>query len=718
MVKKEKRHRRANVPIVYQMEVTECGAASLSMILQYYGIYVPLEQTRVDTGVSRDGCKASKILQGAKKYGLVAKGYKMSINALLNTKPPCIIHWNFNHFLVYEGRKGDYVYLSDPAEGKRKITIENLDEFFTGVVLKVYPESNKVEKKEKEKSTINMIRLRLKGNEKSIIYLFLSGLFLIIPGTLIPMMSQFLIDEIMHSKDYGIVPLIITIMLILAIVQVAYRFYRSVILIRLQAKFTLKTAYSFLHFMFKHPMSFFDQRFAGDLTERVESSNSIDEFLVGELANNVLNIVIAFFYFIVLFNYSIVLTLISVIFTAINFIAIRLTSKILSRTITKVQQDRERLIGVLYSGISIISSLKASGMESKYISHILGYYAKYMRGKQKNTKIQKVLNVIPNIFGQISSILVLIIGATMVTKGRITIGGLVAYQTLLTLFLDPISEITGFVERLQIMKADIMRVEDIYKYGSNERKKELPKLPLDHKLHGKISLKKITFGYSILEAPLITDFHFDLPSGSSIAIVGGSGSGKSTIAKLLSGLYIPWIGEVFFDDINIEQIPQEIIATSVATVSQEISIFSGTIKENITMWNTTIRDEDIIRATKDAMIHDVITQKPGAYEYHLEEGGKNLSGGQKQRLEIARALVLNPSVLIMDEATSALDSLTEKTIIDNIKRRGCTCVIIAHRLSAIRDSEEILVMHRGEVLQRGNHDKLIEQEGLYKELFG
>lgn len=717
MEKKEKRHRRANVPIVYQMEVTECGAASLSMVLQYYGIYIPLEQTRVDTGVSRDGCKANKILQGAKKYGFKASGYKMSLDALLNTKPPCIIHWNFNHFLVYEGRRGKYVYLSDPAEGKRKITIEELDESFTGVVLKITPDGTKVSKK-KDKSHLDIIKVRLKGNEKNILYLFLSGLFLVIPGTLIPMLFQFLIDEVVLSNNYGIVPLIITIMLILATVQMGFRFYRSIILIRLQTKMTLKTAYSFLHFMFQHPMSFFDQRFAGDLTERVESSNSIDEFLAGELATNILNIVIAFFYFIVLFQYSVPLTLIGAFFTIINFMIIRLTSKVVSRTITKVQQDRGKLIGVLYSGISIISTLKASGMENKYIGRVLGYYSKYMRGKQKNTKIQKILNVIPNILGQISSIVVLIIGATMVIKGNMTIGGLVAYQTLLTLFLDPISEITGFVERLQTMKADVMRVDDIYKYGSTESKIRLPILPLNQKLAGKITLKKITYGYSSLEAPLITDFHFELPTGRSIAFVGGSGSGKSTIAKLLSGLYRPWDGEVLFDDINIEQIPREIIATSVATVSQDISIFSGTIKENITMWNTAIRDEDIIRAAKDAMIHDVITQKPGAYEYHLEEGGRNLSGGQKQRLEIARALVLNPSILIMDEATSALDSLTEKTIIDNIKRRGCTCVIIAHRLSAIRDCEEILVIHRGEVLQRGNHEELIVQEGVYKELFG
>lgn len=713
---KQKKYKPVKTPIIYQMELTECGAASLAMIFHYYGVYIPLEQLRIDTGVSRDGCKASKIVQGAKKYGFQASGHKMGLNALFNTKPPCIVHWHFNHFLVYEGKKGDYIYLSDPAEGKRKLTLEEFDDGFTGVVLQIQP-TDDVKKSKNPYSSVKFLKNRLKGYQTDIFYLFLSGLLLVFPGIFIPLLSEVIIDDVLIGGQYSLFPLLLSAILLFGVMEGGFNFYRSRILVKLQTKMSLISSYFFLHHMFKLNVSFFDQRYAGDLTNRVENSNRIDEFLAGEFASNVLNVMVAFFYLIILFWYNLYLTLIGLVFILMNGAVIKIASGLLAKTITKVQQDEGKLVGVVYSGISIMSTLKASGIENKYVSRILGYYSKFMGGKQNNTKVQQILNVMPDMMRQLSSILVLVIGGCFVISGEMSVGSLAAYGTLLALFMNPVNELTGFVQKLQMVKTDMNRVEDIYQYEKGENKKELPVMTLNEKLSGKVALNNISFGYSPLEPPLIEAFNFTLQPGKSIAFVGSSGSGKSTISKILSGLYAPWKGEVVFDDINLEQIPKEVVTGSISTVSQEISIFSGSIRENITMWNKAIREEDVIRAAKDALIHEVIIEKPGAYDYHLEEGGRNISGGQRQRIEIARALVNNPNILILDEATSALDALTEKEIVDNIKRRGLSCIIVAHRLSAIRDCDEIIVLNRGKVVQRGTHEELIEKEGAYKELF-
>ncbi|MEG1747094.1 MAG: ATP-binding cassette domain-containing protein, partial [Oscillospiraceae bacterium] len=334
-------------------------------------------------------------------------------------------------------------------------------------------------------------------------------------------------------------------------------------------------------------------------------------------------------------------------------------------------------------------------------------------------RVQLTLNVLPQAFGYLSNILVLLVGGLLIIDGRITAGMLVAFTVLLQGFVDPINDLVNFSKKIQVLKADIHRVDDIERYEKDgkfltDTDELIPKV----KLSGRVDIHDLSFGYSPLEPPIIQDFQLTLTPGRSVALVGASGSGKSTVGKVLSGLYQAWGGQVLLDGQPIGSIPKEVLCSSVATVSQEVMLFSGTVRDNLTLWNRHIGDEDLVQAAKDACIHDTITRKPGAYDYILQEGGKNLSGGQRQRLEIARALVQNPSLLIMDEATSALDPLTEQEIINRIKRRGCACVIVAHRLSAIRDCDEILVLERGRVVQRGSHEELIHQEGHYQRLLG
>ena len=711
----KKNNTRVKTPTIYQMEATECGAASLTMVFGYYGKFLPLEQMRIETGVSRDGCNAKNILRAARKFGMEAKGYKKSLEGLLEMEAPCIIHWNFNHFVVWEGVQGKYAYINDPAMGRRKLTMEELDDCYTGVVLAFQP-TESFEKSKKKKTLMSFIKKRLKGQTGTITALFTIGLLMVFPGMVIPVFSQFFIDEIISAGHDDWMSVFLAVMAFTVLFKQGLTYYRGMLLQRFQNKMALTSAHEFLSHMFRLPMSFFDQRYSGDLAQRVDNNNNVSTFLAGELAETVLNIFVAAFYLILLLVYSPLLTLIGIFNVVFNLMVVKLSSNSISSMTMKFQQDQGKLVGSLFAGLNITATLKASGAESGYVSRIQGNYAKTTLLEQKIGKRQEILNAIPTAANEITSVLVLMLGGLLVIKGNLTAGMLVAYTSLLDSFTDPVNKLVQFVQKIQTLKADMSRVEDIMKYEEDGKFKETKKIPMTMKLEGVVDLEDISFGYSILENPLVEGFNFHLNSGSSIAFVGASGCGKSTVSKIVSGLYLPWGGEVRMDGVPVANIPKEILSSSISTVSQEITLFSGTIKDNLTMWNKSVMDVDIVKAAKDACIHDVITTKPGAYDFKLAEGGSNLSGGQRQRLEIARALVTNPSILIMDEATSALDPVVEKEIIDNIKRRGCTCVIVAHRLSAIRDCDEIIVMDRGKIVQRGNHEELAKVDGHYQRL--
>lgn len=702
-------------PTIYQMEATECGAASLSMIFAYYGKHLPLERMRIETGVSRDGCNARNMMRAAKKHGIDCRGYRKELDDLKQIKTPCIIHWNFNHFVVFEGMKGAKAYLNDPASGRRKITIEELDEGFTGIVLTFNLTKDFIKSKKPKKLT-GFIKQRLRGQYSTLFKLFYIGLLLVFPGLLLPILSQIFVDDILIGGNLNWFNQFLIFMGLTITLKCGLTFYRNHVLFKLRNKLVLLSTRSFLYHMFRLPIGFFDQRYTGDLVGRVGNNEDVSNFLAGELAETVLNIIIASFYLALLLLYSIELTAIGLISVAFNLLLVKITSNTISNLSIKMQQDSGKLHGALCAGLSITSTLKASGAENEYIARIIGYSAKTINLEQKLSKTQSILDAIPDAVSTISDVIVLAVGAVFIIQGNITVGILIAFTSLFNSFTDPIDKLVGFMKKTQIQKANMSRVEDIMNYSLDFKFDDKPKkVDIKTKLQGNVELKNISFGYSTLAKPLIEDFSFKLASGKSIAFVGSSGCGKSTISKVISGLYNPWSGKIFMDGHELETLPKEVINASISTVSQNITLFSGTIRDNLTMWNSSILESDIISAAKDACIHDVITKKTGAYDHHLTEGATNLSGGQRQRLEIARALVTNPTILIMDEATSALDPIVEKKILDNIKRRGCTCIIVAHRVSAIRDCDEIILMENGKIVQKGTHEVLNNPDGPYKE---
>lgn len=706
----------AKTPTIFQMEATECGAASLAMIFAYWGKHLPLEQMRIETGVSRDGCNAGNIMRAAKKYGFECHGYRKEPENLKQLQMPCLIHWNFNHFVVLEGFKGKSVFINDPALGRRRLTSDEFDDSFTGIVLTFSPTENFVKEKS-EQSMFAFIKQRISGQYDVLLKLLFTGLLLVFPGLALPVILQIFMDDVLIGGNTSWFNQLMVFLLATTALQASLSLYRSFLLVKLQKKMVLLSARDFIDSLFRLPISFFDQRYVGDLTSRVQNNANLSEFFSGELAETVLNIVVVAFYLILLIAYSPILTIIAIATVPINAIVVKVTGSLLSNISVKLQQDSGKLSGAICSGISIADTLKASGTENEYVGRILGYYAKTITTEQRLSKNQQIINAIPDTIKMIADVLLLIVGGIFVIEGKMTVGMLTAFSMLFGSFSEPIDALVGFVKSIQTTKADMNRVLDITNYKRDEKFDEHRVIKLDKtKLDGSVELSNISFGYSRLKPPIVHDFSFSIGCGSSVAFVGASGCGKSTVSKIVSGLYSPWSGDVLFDGISSSLISKEVLNASVSTVSQNITLFSGSIRDNLTMWNPCISEVDMIQAAKDACIHDIISQKPGGYDYQLTENASNLSGGQRQRLEIARALATNPTILIMDEATSALDPIIEKQIVDNIKRRGCTCVIVAHRLSAIRDADLIVVMSNGTIVQRGTHEQLSVEDGYYREL--
>lgn len=716
----EKQARPVKVPTVLQMEGVECGAAALSIILGYYGRFVPLEKLRIACGVSRDGLKATNILKAAREYGLEAKGYAKSIEKLMQLEMPAIIFWNFNHFLVIEGFTKNKVYLSDPAQGRYNVSHQEFDDAFTGVVMTFKPGEN-FEKGNEKKGLLNSLISRVKNSKLSITYIILASLFLVIPGLVIPSFTKIFIDKyLVNGISEFIMPLLLAmggILLINSILVYLQQYY----LLRLETKLALTTSSKFLWHVFHLPIAFFTQRYSSEVGNRVSLNDKVARLLSGDLANTALNVIVVIFYALLMFSYDVVLTVIGIAMAALNIVALQFISKARKDANRNFMNENGKLLGTTTSGISMIETLKASGRENDFFTTWTGYLAKVMNSQQELGWLTTRLNVIPQLLMSLITATILGVGAMRVMDGQMTLGMLVAFLYLMNNFMGPVNQLVRVGSLLQETEGDMGKIDDVLNYEiasefqGKDSKNNIAEENLQ-KLTGYFEMKNITFGYNTTMPALIEDFSLSLKPGSRVALVGGSGSGKSTIARLASGLYNPWKGEVRFDNKLRKDIPRHIITESVAVIDQEVLMFKGSIQENIGFWDAKIPKKHIIQSAKDAAIHDVVSARTNAYDSEVLEGGANFSGGQRQRLEIARALALNPTILIMDEATSALDPKSEKIVMDNIKKRGCTCLIVAHRLSTIMDCDEIIVMEFGKIVERGTHQELMSKDSTYAQL--
>jgi NHLM bacteriocin system ABC transporter peptidase/ATP-binding protein len=706
---------RVHTPTVIQMEAVECGAAALAMVLGYFGRYEPLERLRIACGVSRDGSKASNVVKAARQYGLLAKGYKKEPEALRSMPLPLIVFWNFNHFVVVEGFGRGKVYLNDPASGPRTVSDAEFDQSFTGVVL-AFEKGPQFKKGGDKQRVWKALARRLPGAKTGLLYLGLATLGLALPGLVIPAFSRVFIDDILIGlQQHWMRPLLVA-MAATALVRGLLTWLQQRNLLRLEAKLSLSSSGKFLWHVLGLPMEFFAQRYSGDVSTRVGINDQIAALLAGEVATNCVNALMAAFYAALMFRYDSTLALLSVALAATNLTVLRLVARKRKDANRRLSQESGKLMGVSMAGLQMIETYKATGAEAEFFTTFAGVQARVLNAQQQTGASALTLALAPSLLTGLNAVAILWVGGHRVMDGFLTMGMLIAFQSLMGLFIDPVNKVVGLGGKLQDIDAGMKRVDDVLRYPTVARQGAAPEEGPEPKLEGYLELRNVSFGYSRLDPPLIEGFNLSLKPAERVALVGGSGSGKSTVAKLVCGLYEPWEGEILFDGKRRAELSPSVLARSMTFVDQDIVLFEGSIRDNLTLWDDTIEEPTVLRAAEHASIHDDITDRPGGYDCLVEEQGRNFSGGQRQRLEIARALTSEPRILVLDEATSALDPLTEKRIEDALRTRACTCLIVAHRLSAVRDCDEIIVLERGKVVERGTHDELIGRNGAYARL--
>ncbi|WP_406083995.1 NHLP family bacteriocin export ABC transporter peptidase/permease/ATPase subunit [Streptomyces virginiae] len=711
--------RPVRTPTVLQMEAVECGAAALAMVLGHHGRFVPLEELRIACGVSRDGSRAGNLLKAARGYGLTAKGMQMDLAALAEVSAPAILFWEFNHYVVYEGtarrlgRRG--VYVNDPAKGRRFVPMEEFDTSFTGVVL-VFEPGDGFRRGGRRPGVMGAVPARLRGTSGTMAAAVVASLLLVAVGVAVPALSRTYIDMFLIGEQTSLLGVLFASMAVALVLTATLTALLQANLLRGRIiSSTLSSARFFRHLL-RLPVTFYSQRNPADLVQRLQSNDAVAETLARDLSAAGVDAVVVVLYAVLLWTYDPQLTLVGVAVALLNVVALRIAIRLRATGTQKLRAESARLTNTAYSGLQLIETMKATGGENGFFRRWAGQHAVTLDVQQRLGVPSAWLAIVAPTLAAFNSALILTIGGLRAVEGHLTVGLLVAFQALVTSFTAPISRLGGVAGRIQDFAADIARLEDVENFPVDRVYSRREPAASTRRLKGHVELDRITFGYNPLDAPLLQDFSLTVGPGQQVALVGGSGSGKSTVSRLVSGLHAPWAGAIRIDGMRLEDIPRGALAASVSFVDQDVFLFEGTVRDNVTLWDPSITDEAVVAALQDAAVHEVVARRPGGIHSRVEQDGRNFSGGQRQRLEIARALVRRPSVMVLDEVTSALDAVTEQIIIDNLRRRGCACVVIAHRLSTVRDSDEIVVLDRGTVVERGRHDHLVAAQGPYAAL--
>jgi len=703
-------------PTILQMEATECGAVALAIILAYYGRFVPLEELRVQCGVSRDGSKALNVLKAARHYGLIAEGMRGEPQNLYQAKFPCIVFWKFNHFVVVEDIQKNSVFINDPESGRRVVDSLEFNKSFTGIILALKPGLD-FEQKGEAPSTFRGLRNRIRSSMPAISFLILISIMLIVPGIVIPGLSKIFIDNVLLQGIHQWLVLLLSGFFITAVFRAILSWLQAYYLLRLDLKLMLTGSARLLWRVLRLPIVFFEQRYAGDIVERLGGNERIASILANDLSSSVVSLFSIFFFAIIMFLYDWRLTVIGLITASANLFILYKMSTRLKDTSRQFLQERGKLFGIEISGIRAMETLKSSALDNHFFKRWAGNHAKIVDMQQKLNLYHLVVSTVPTLLSSLTTVIILGLGSYRVMEGALTVGTLVAFQSLLASFNAPVTTLLGIGTKIQEVQGDIARMDDVLQSQEDVGfHLSVPESIVVPKTAPSIVLKEVSFGYSPLDPPLFQNLNLTLKSGGQIAIVGATGSGKSTIAKLVCGLYSPWSGEILIDGHPLTEVSKEYLANVLGFVDQDILLFEGTVRDNLTLWDPLIPIHDLERATQDACVFEVLQKRELGFDAILEEGGQNFSGGERQRLEIARALVRNPKILVLDEGTSNLDAIIEQKIVENLKRRGYGLLMITHRLSTILDSDSIIVLAGGKIIEQGTHTELMKENGHYATL--
>lgn len=702
---------RIKTPSIIQIEASECGAVSLAIVLQFFNKYVPVEELRVACEVSRDGSNARNIVEAARQYGLEAEGYDLKVSDLTdNEAVPSILFWQNHHFVVFEGHKNGKFYINDPACGHIVLTEQEFTRDFSGVVL-IFSLSEKFKSTGVAPHFKNMIKYWMNGNYRTVLFFILTGLLLVFPGIIIPVFTRIFIDDILILQMNHWFPPLIFAMVFVGIMKAGLTFLQDYYLLRFEEKLAIQTSSDIVWKIMKLPIQFFSQRFSGEINSRVGINNDISQFLVRNLAKLFLDIVMVFFFIFIMLLYSVKLTVAVVALITVNAVVYKLFSEKIKNRRLKVINEKGKLYGLTAQGLTNIESIKSMGEESSFVNEYSALHGKVVGEEQHLMMFSNILMFFPSILTGLNAAVVLFAGGFLIMNGDMTVGMLVAYQILLAGLSNPINSLVQMGGQIKEMEGNIKRVEDIMQQPDSDDNVMVRenKEGGDLRSINLLWLSNVVFGYGSKNKPLIADFNLNAKKGECVAIVGKSGSGKSTIANLISGLYSPWKGTVHYNDSGLDNFLQK----EISFADQNPILFHGSVRDNLSMLNERLEDSTLVQACKDALIYDVILSKPGKFNCSVNENGSNFSGGERQRLEIARALATNPSLLILDEATNALDPSTEKAVMDNVRKRDLILIVIAHRLSAVKDADRIIVLDQGVVVESGSHEELIEKNGYY-----
>jgi ATP-binding cassette subfamily C protein len=711
---------RARTPTVLQSEAVECGAAALGIVLAYWGRRVPLWELREACGISRDGCKASHMIQAARRYGLDGKGYRLEVPGLRELPRPFIVHWQFDHFVVVEGFGRRKVFLNDPVTGPRTVTKQEFDESFTGVAL-VFERKQEFRRGGSRPSLLRSIASRLRPHGGAVLFGLLVGILLAIPGLAGPVFAQVYVDRILVDGASDWLRPLLCALLLLLLLNATLTYLKMLCLGRLRLGLTLSLSVRFFWHVLRLPAAFYVHRFTGELATRLELNRPVADFLAGPFARLALEAILMALYGAVMYCYDPHLAQIGVVLALCNALCLLRMARRRTDGHLRLQVETGKADGTAMAGLRGIETLKCSAQEQSFFRRWSGHGLSALQIHQDLARLDLRLGAIPPLLTMLATIVVLLIGGLRVMDGHLTLGMLVAFMGFMQSFQEPLSGMVELAYQLQELKVDLARLDEVLEHPTESRAAE-PVLtdqesrPSVKPLQGHLELREVTFGYAALDPPLLDKVSFTVRPGQRVALVGASGCGKSTIARLVAGLYTPWSGEMLYDGNARAAVPPTVFSRSIGFVEQELAFFEGTVRDNLTLYDRAVSDEDLLQASQDAAVLKAILALPGGFDADLAEGASNLSGGERQRLEIARALVGRPSLLVLDEATSALDAATEAEILRNLRRRGCACLFIAHRISTVRDCDEIVVLKGGQVVQRGTHHALAAEPGEYARL--
>ncbi len=705
--------RRIRTPTMLQLEAVECGAVALGIVLGHFGRWVPLEELRASCGVSRDGSRASNLAAAARQYGCDVDAFRMEPAHLAEMAMPLIAHWGMNHFVVIEGISARHAYINDPASGPRRITMEELGQQFTGIVLSAKPGPAFKKEGDPPRALGGIIR-RIRGNEASFGFLLGVSVLLMVPALMVPAFSQIFIDDVLVGRfDNWLSPLLWG-MAATSLVMAAITWLQLDLLLRLETKLSVAGSANFLSRLTQLPIVYFAQRHPGDITGRVMLNDRVARLVSGDVGRGLLGIITALAYAVAMLLYDGALTALVVLAATVNLAALAWLSRSLSDDNQRLLTRTLRSDGMAKQGLQMIETYRSSGTEQLLLSQLAGSRAGVANIAQRLAVRRGLLEGLPTFIAAATAAIVLVLGGQKIMDGALSVGQLVAFQALATGFMAPVTQLIGVASQMQDARANLTLLEDTLHHPLAPEFISADAKSAPARLAGHVELRDVVFGHSRLEAPLLQGISLVIQPGRRLGIVGGSGSGKSTLALLIAGLYAPWSGDVLLDGRPVGTIPREELRRDVAVMDQRGYLFDGTVRDNISMWDPTLADERLVECAQDAVIHDEILARRGGYAGAVSEEGRNWSGGQRARMEMARAIVTNPSILILDEATAALDNRSEATLMRNLRRRGCTMLIIAHRLALVRDCDEVIVMDRGRIVQQGRPEDLASNEGLFR----